>query len=108
MDVGDISWSVNSTARAQIKDLPPEVHNCYRDLKDAVQQSLCIYISLSQCAGRAAGVGFIETSADGGKVLKVRCALPGRGMSRSLRVLVVAYCQDKRIVVAHVDMRRDV
>jgi len=34
---------------------------------------------------------------EGGKVLKVRWALPGSGKSGSLRLVVVACCDEKRV-----------
>lgn len=43
----------------------------------------------------------------GGKVLKVRWALPGCGKSGSLRLVVVAYCNEKRVHIAQAFERRD-
>lgn len=43
----------------------------------------------------------------GGKVLKVRWAYPGCGKSGSLRLIVVAYCREKRVHIAQALDRRD-
>lgn len=43
----------------------------------------------------------------GGKVLKVRWGLPGCGKSGSLRLVVVAYCDERRVHIAQAFRRRD-
>lgn len=49
----------------------------------------------------------IGTTADGGKVLKVRWLRPGSGKSGGLRFGFVAYCDERRVVLVKSSMRRD-
>ena len=49
----------------------------------------------------------MKASPRGGKVLKVRWAYPGCGKSGSLRLVVVAYCEQKRVHIAQAFDRRE-
>ncbi len=49
----------------------------------------------------------MKASPGGGKVLKVRWAYPGCGKSGSLRLVVVAYCEEKRVHIAQAFDRRE-
>ena len=48
-----------------------------------------------------------DRRAKGGKALKVRWAYPGCGESGSLRLVVVAYCDERRVHIAQAFDRRD-
>ncbi len=49
----------------------------------------------------------MKASPRGGKVLKVRWAYPGCGKSGSLRLVIVAYCEQKRVCIAQAFDRRE-
>jgi len=80
----------------------------YEQNKRALQGFLCGYFSSGDC-NNALGdsISPLRATPNGGKVLKVRWALPGRGKSGSLRLVVVAYCDEKRVHVAQAFRRSD-
>lgn len=103
-----ITWSIVPEARGQIKALPPEVHAHYGEMLTTFKETVCNFINTTQdCDGKALGVSPLGGYGKGGKYLKVRVALFGRGKSGSLRVLVVACCEVKEVVALAADMRKD-
>ena len=77
--------------------------------KLALQKFLCGYFSTGECDnGQGSSIAPMKATPQGGKVLKVRWAYPGCGKSGSLRLVVVAYCQEKRVHFAQAfDRRQD-
>jgi hypothetical protein len=80
----------------------------FSENKRALQEFLCGYFSSGDCRNaQGKSVAPIRVTAKGGKVLKVRWAYPGCGKSGSLRLVVVAYCNEKRVHIAQAFDRRD-
>lgn len=105
---GSIQWNVDAPARAVIRTLPPEVHNNYRDVREALQVKVCAFInSHNSCDGKTNGISAMGSIGDGGKKLKVDLAIPGRGASRSLRVGLAVFCEPRVIHIITVDWRKD-
>jgi hypothetical protein len=74
----------------------------------ALKQFLCGYFSSGDCrTSQGSSICPVKGTPRGGKVLKVRWAYPGCGKSGSLRLVVVAYCEEKRVVIAQAFDRRD-
>ena len=74
----------------------------------ALQEFLCGYFSSGDCNNSLGdSISPLKATPKGGKVLKVRWALPGSGKSGSLRLVVVAYCDEKRVHIAQAFLRRD-
>lgn len=108
MQVHDITWTVESSAYAQIRGLPPEVHQNYQEIKQLLKETVCAYFNASaNCDAKTHGISRVGSLPDGGKAIKVRCALPGRAASRSLRVMIGAYCEIREVVILEVEWRRD-
>jgi hypothetical protein len=80
----------------------------YEQDKQALQEFLCGYFSTGDCRNaQGSSISPMKASPKGGKVLKVRWAYPGCGKSGSLRLVVVAYCDEKRVHIAQAFARRD-
>lgn len=92
----------------------PEFHlatwavGLYASTTKSLQDLLCVYFDATGCL-RETGktVSPVGGTADGGKVLKVRQAIPGQGKSGGLRLQLVAYCKDRRVVVVGATLRKN-
>ena len=104
----DGKWQVGGNARLLIdlrQQMTPEQ---YAEEKRALQEFLCGYFSSGDCNHSLGdSISPLKATAKGGKVLKVRWALPGSGKSGSLRLVVVAYCDERRVHIAQAFNRRD-
>ena len=80
----------------------------YEAQKKALQDFLCGYFSTGNCTNsQGSSISPMKATPLGGKVLKVRWAYPGCGKSGSLRLVVVAYCEQLRVHIAAAFDRRD-
>ena len=81
----------------------------YAQDKQALKEFLCGYFSSGDCRNaQGNSISPLKATPLGGKVLKVRWAYPGCGKSGSLRLIVVAYCEQKRVHIAQAfDRRQD-
>lgn len=104
----DGKWQVGGEAKLLIELRQQMSSEQYEDEKRALQEFLCGYFSSGDC-NHALGdsISPLKATKKGGKVLKVRWALPGSGKSGSLRLVVVAYCDEKRVYIAQAFSRRD-
>jgi len=103
----DITWMVSSGARSEISSLPAVVQQGYDAMVSALRDQICAYINArQQCDAKGYGIA-PKGGADGGKLLKVRQAIPGGGKSGGLRVLMVAYCDRRLVKVTGATLRRD-
>jgi hypothetical protein len=104
----DGKWQVGDDAKllAELRQrMTPEA---YEQEKQALQEFLCGYFSTGDCRNAlGSSVSPMKASPGGGKVLKVRWALPGGGKSGGLRLVVVAYCEEKRVHIAQAFDRRE-
>lgn len=79
----------------------------YDRQKQAIKKFLCGYFSTSECRSKQGNsISPLGATKKGGKVLKVRWALPGSGKSGGLRLIVVAYCAQKKAVIAQAFRRK--
>lgn len=104
----DGRWVVSSNARG-IKDIHDELGNPkYENQKKAIKTFLCGYFSTGECRTKQGqSISPLGATSKGGKALKVRWALPGGGKSGGLRLIVVAYCTEKKVVIAEAFRRKD-
>lgn len=80
----------------------------YESNKKALKKFLCGYFSSGDCRNAVgSSVSPLGLTRRGGKILKVRWGYPGCGKSGSLRLVVVAYCSQKRVFIATAFDRRD-
>lgn len=104
----DGKWQVGEKATrlsALREQMTPEE---YEQDKRALKEFLCGYFSSGDCRNsQVSSISPMKATPRGGKVLKVRWAYPGCGKSGSLRLVVVAYCDDKRVHIAQAFDRRD-
>lgn len=80
----------------------------YEEEKRSLKRFLCGYFSTGDCqASQGSSISPVGATRKGGKVLKVRWAYPGCGKSGSLRLVVVAYCSQRRVFIAKAFDRRE-
>lgn len=80
----------------------------YEQEKQALREFLCGYFSTGDCRNaQGSSIAPMKATPQGGKVLKVRWAYPGCGKSGSLRLVVVAYCEERRVHIAQAFDRRE-
>lgn len=104
----DGKWQLGGQAELLFHLREQMTAEAYEQDKRALQEFLCGYFSSGDC-NNALGdsISPLKATRKGGKVLKVRWALPGCGKSGSLRLVVVAYCHEKRVHIAHAFRRSD-
>lgn len=104
----DGKWQVGPHAHALHRLRQQMSPDDFEQDKRALQEFLCGYFSSGECRN-ALGKSIVPVmrTPRGGKVLKVRWAYPGCGKSGSLRLVVVAYCDEKRVHIAQAFDRRD-
>ena len=89
----DGSWAIrqtagNAEARAAFTDAEFEVQRA------SLKLFLCNYFSSGDCSNALnKSISPMGATPSGGKILKVRWGLPGRGKRGGLRLVVVAYCK---------------
>ncbi len=104
----DGKWQVGGNARLLIDLRQQMIPEQYAEEKRALQDFLCGYFSSGDCNHSLGdSISPLKATANGGKVLKVRWTLPGSGKSSSLRLVVVAYCDERRVHIAQAFNRRD-
>lgn len=106
----EIRWYVTKAAKAQVADVRKmrgEV-DYFADVRN-LQTFLAGYFDSSNRCSSKLGKSIAPVGAVGnGKVLKVRWTYPGAGKSGGLRLCFVAYCDDRKVVLCHASLRRDV
>lgn len=104
----DGTWQLgeNATLLSELRQrMTPED---YEQDKLALKEFLCGYFSSGDCRNsQGSSISPMKATPLGGKVLKVRWAYPGCGKSGSLRLVVVAYCDEKRVYIAQAFDRRE-
>lgn len=104
----DGKWQVSekATLLSELRErMTPEE---YGQNKRALKEFLCGYFSSGDCRNsQGSSISPMKGTPLGGKVLKVRWAYPGCGKSGSLRLVVVAYCEEKRVHIAQAFDRRE-
>lgn len=104
----DFTWVVDGQACAHVAALKEEWGEAaYREQRDAFKEWLCNYIDNTECRTKGAGVSPLHGYGEGGMVLKARWGTPGSGKRGGLRVLLVAYLEQRRIVIAGIWPRVD-
>ena len=101
-------WQVGGSAVVLFELRQQMTPEDYQLNKQALQEFLCGYFSSGECNNaQGSSISPMKATAKGGKVLKVRWAIPGSGKSGSLRLVVVAYCEERRVYIAQAFKRRD-
>jgi hypothetical protein len=107
----DGKWYVRPHAKAVFAQVRAQLgEEKYAENRKAFQEAMCAYFSTGSCVSKqgkfispvaATGV------ATGAKCFKVRWLLPGAGKSGGLRLALVVYCQQLRVVVAGAWARKE-
>lgn len=103
----DGKWQVGekATLLAELRKSMSAVD--YEADKRALKEFLCGYFSSGECRiAQGSSICPLKATPKGGKLLKVRWAYPGCGKSGSLRLVVVAYCDERRVHIAQAFDRR--
>ena len=102
-------WTLSETAHTlrSLKKTWPA--GKYEESKNALKEFLCSYFSSEHdCTSKQGkSISPIGATRRGGKVLKVRWMVPGGGKSGGLRLVVIAYCKEKRVEIAEGVIRAD-
>lgn len=105
---GDGKWQLGAKATLLSELRERMSAEEYEENKQALKKFLCGYFSSGDCqSSQGSSICPVKATRKGGKVLKVRWAYPGCGKSGSLRLVVVAYCVQKRVFMAKAFDRRD-
>ena len=106
--VSDVAWRVAPRAKAPLARVKKTTSDALYDAsKQALKELLCAYFSMGDCTEKGMGISPIGKTPRGGKGFKVRWALPGMGKRGGLRLAIVAYCAEKRVMVADGFLRSD-
>lgn len=103
MEARDIVWRVTVTGSADLRPHREAMGEAtYDEVRTAFKELIVGYINASAQCDKKQGRTISPMGGDGrgGKILKVRFGLPGRGRSGGLRVCVVADCDSKTISIA--------
>jgi hypothetical protein len=104
-----ITWVVRRASSGTFAGLQAEYPSVEEYLADreALREVLCDYFDDGKCASAAVGISPIGSTAGGGKRLKVRWNRPGMGKRGGLRLILVVYCEQRHVVLAHAFLRKD-
>lgn len=104
----DGKWSVLPQAKLVLELRKKLTQEAYDEQKQALKEFLCGYFSATTCNRKQGNsIAPVGATHHGGKILKVRWGLPGYGKSGGLRLVVVAYCEELRVVIAQAFFRKD-
>jgi hypothetical protein len=108
VEVDTIKWFVTVKGQADIADIRAVLgEESYTDGTNALRALLCDYFETGACIAKGVSVSPLGTNSRGGKVLKVRWILPGRGKSGGLRICFAAYCERRVVVLCRAFLRKD-
>lgn len=104
----DGKWQIGAKAKLLLDLRERMTPEKYEENKIALKRFLCGYFSTGECQSpQGSSICPVKATRRGGKVLKVRWAYPGCGKSGSLRLIVVAYCKQRRVFIAKAFDRRE-
>lgn len=104
----DGTWrlSENANSLREIQSSYPD--GWLQQQVDSLKWAMCEYFSVGDCNSKQGkSISPMGLTQDGGKILKVRWLLPGKGKSGGLRLCVVVYCDRREVVVADGWVRKD-
>jgi hypothetical protein len=107
---GDGKWYVRPHTKRTLEPIRAALgEEGYAETRRAFQEALCVYFSTGTCLTKHGK--FISPIAgdvcDGGKCFKVRWMVPGRGKRGGLRLAVIAYCEERTVVLAGAWVRKE-
>lgn len=108
MDPADICWKLTPSALDSIEALRDFLGDDYPDEVRSLQEFLCDYFDATPDCSVKQGksIASVAGAPEGGKGLKVRWALPGEGKSGGLRLAIVAFCEQRTVIVCEAFRRR--
>lgn len=106
---GSVTWEISRSVRSEVFGLlPQDARSDYKCMVRGLRAAVVDYINASnRCDAKTNSISCLGGCDGGGKLLKVRCPLPGRGASRSLRVTLAVFCEAKRVQVVDASWRRE-
>lgn len=106
----EVSWCVvRDSNTALLKQLHHHDAAVYDAAKIAIRDYFCRYVGAEPaCLGQIPhSIIPIGANDDGGKVIKMRWPYDGSGKRNGLRLILVAYCAERRVVVTSAEMRKN-
>lgn len=110
MEPSSISWHLAPVVSADLIQLKEALGpDDYAANRKSLQSFLCGYFeSETGCLQKqGSSIAPLGATTSGGKILKVRWALPGRGKSGGLRLVFVARCSERVVILAGIFNRRE-
>lgn len=110
MDIqpSDITWLVKASAQSSVSEYRERVGTQYRNLLRSFKESICLYInSHGECASKGLNISPMGGTANGAKAFKMRWMYPGCGKSGGLRLAILMWCSERKIIVAGMWERRE-
>lgn len=110
MDRRNISWHLAPAVQSELAELEKNLgSSAYAGQRQAIQDFLSGYVGAEpRCLGKQGdSISPLGSTSKGGKILKVRWALPGQGKSGSLRLAFVTRCEQQVVILAAIFQRRD-
>lgn len=105
-----VGWHLSQEAHEDLRrDRRDWGEEAYAQQCSAMKEYLCHYFSShADCDVKFGTIARLGSSADGGKVLKMRWLRPGSGKRGGYRLTIVAYCDVRKVVLCRAEIRADV
>lgn len=105
----DVTWRFSEEAAADVRDVRADLGDKYRASVSALRDFLCGYFTMDSGCSAPLGktISPMGSTKAGGKMLKVRWTLPGSGKSGGLRLAVVAFCNERKVILSRGFIRKD-
>jgi hypothetical protein len=106
----DVTWSVAiSSETSLLKELHDLDAPHYESAKHAIRDFFCRYVSAEPACLRPnpGSISPMGATEDGGKILKMRWPYGGSGKREGLRLILVAYCANREVVVTSAELRKN-
>ncbi len=104
----DITWLVKASAQSTVSEYRQRVGDQYHALLRAFKESICLYInSHGECTAKGLNISPMGGTPSGAKAFKMRWMYPGCGKSGGLRLAILMWCNERKVVVVGMWERRD-
>ena len=110
MDIqrSDITWLVKASAQSSVSEYRDRVGAQYSSLLRSFQECICLYInSNGECTAKGLNISPMGGTPNGAKAFKIRWMYPGCGKSGGLRLAILMWCNERKVIVAGMWERRE-
>lgn len=110
MNPDELAWSITEEARIQLAAIRHRFHgSTYEASVSSLKRTLCAYFEAVENCDRKQGssISPVGSTADGGKLLKVRWLTPGSGKRGGLRLGFAVWCAERAVRLVSAALRVD-